>query len=177
MIICITNRKLCSGDFLQSVEKACEQADMVILREKDLSQADYISLASEVSQICTKSNTLFYVHTFVDAARCVPCQGLHLSFYDFCQSDNLPSNTGVSIHSIEEAVNANNLGAAYLTAGHIFPTLCKEGVPAKGLCFLKRVVHSVQIPVYAIGGINDKNKSAVFRTGAQGVCMMSGFMK
>ena len=46
---------------------------------------------------------------------------------------------GVSIHSAEEAKEAVSLGASYLTAGHIFTTDCKKGVPARGLEFLKEV--------------------------------------
>lgn len=60
---------------------------------------------------------------------------------------------GISIHSVEEAKEAEQLGASYLTAGHIYATDCKRGLPPRGLGFLKEVCREVSIPVYGIGGI------------------------
>lgn len=48
---------------------------------------------------------------------------------------------------------AEQLGASYLTAGHIYATDCKRGLPPRGLGFLKEVCREVSIPVYGIGGI------------------------
>ncbi len=45
------------------------------------------------------------------------------------------------------------MGASYLTAGHIYATDCKRGLPPRGLGFLKEVCREVSIPVYGIGGI------------------------
>ena len=46
---------------------------------------------------------------------------------------------GVSCHSLEDALEAQQLGATYLTAGHIFETDCKKGLPGRGLDFLTSV--------------------------------------
>ena len=50
-------------------------------------------------------------------------------------------------------MEAERLGATYVTAGHIFTTDCKKGLPPRGLDFLKNVCDAVTIPVYGIGGI------------------------
>ena len=49
----------------------------------------------------------------------------------------------------------------------------------RGLDFLKNVCDSVDIPVYAIGGINidDGRREEVKKYGAAGSCIMSGMMK
>lgn len=39
---------------------------------------------------------------------------------------------GTSVHSLEEAREAQTLGADYLTAGHIYATDCKRGLPPRG---------------------------------------------
>jgi thiamine-phosphate pyrophosphorylase len=83
---------------------------------------------------------------------------------------------GASCHSVEEALEAENLHCSYITAGHIFSTDCKKGVAPRGLNFLSDVCNNVSIPVYAIGGINQSNMKAVQNAGANGVCIMSGFM-
>ena len=89
------------------------------------------------------------------------------------------SVAGTSVHSVEEAVEAEKLGASYISAGHIFSTDCKKGMPPRGLDFLKDVCRSVSIPVYAIGGIRiDKAQlQELLDCGAAGGCVMSGMMK
>lgn len=84
---------------------------------------------------------------------------------------------GVSVHSPEEAKEAEALGADYVTAGHIFETDCKKGLKGRGLEFLRQVSQGVSIPVYAIGGISAENMESVREAGANGACIMSGFMK
>lgn len=84
---------------------------------------------------------------------------------------------GSSVHSIEEAKEAESLGATYVTAGHIFQTDCKKDLAPRGINFLEDVVQSVSIPVYAIGGIHSDNLSKIVSTNAAGACMMSDYMK
>ena len=84
---------------------------------------------------------------------------------------------GVSVHSVEDARLAEQCGATYLTAGHVFVTDGKKGLAPRGLDFLQEVCSSVKIPVDAIGGINDKNAASCIWEGAAGVCVMSGYMR
>lgn len=78
----------------------------------------------------------------------------------------------------EEAIEAQKLGATYISAGHIFATDCKKDLPPRGLEFLKEVCNSVTIPVYAIGGIklSDVQMDEIIKCGAKGGCIMSGMM-
>ena len=179
MVICVTNRKLCRGAFLPTVEKACKQSDMVILREKDLNEMEYAHLAAEVSEICKRNHVLFGINSFIKTAKTIPCDTLQLSYPSFCEftlSEPLFCQTGVSIHTVKEAIEAEHLGADYLIAGHIFATASKEGVPPKGLTFLREVVSAVKIPVYAIGGISFQHAESIYQAGAAGICMMSQMM-
>lgn len=84
---------------------------------------------------------------------------------------------GTSVHSLEEALEAERLGVSYVTAGHIFSTECKPGLEPRGLTFLKKICEGVKIPVYAIGGIHPENLEKIAQTGAAGACMMSEFMR
>ena len=87
------------------------------------------------------------------------------------------AHIGTSVHSVAEALAAQNAGATCLTAGHIFDTDCKKGLPGRGLDFLRSVCQQVSIPVYAIGGIDSGNIGAVRGAGAAGACVMSGLMR
>ena len=84
-----------------------------------------------------------------------------------------------SVHSVDEALEAQRLGASVLIAGHIYSTQCKAGLAPRGLRFLHEVCKAVQLPVYAIGGIGfDKAQHAeLLAQGACGACVMSAYMK
>jgi thiamine-phosphate pyrophosphorylase len=81
------------------------------------------------------------------------------------------------VHSVEEALEAQKLGATYIIAGNIYETDCKRGLPGKGLEYLKAVCDAVSVPVYAIGGITPERFPEISYTGVAGGCMMSGLMK
>ncbi|MGN0293625.1 MAG: thiamine phosphate synthase, partial [Lachnospiraceae bacterium] len=85
---------------------------------------------------------------------------------------------GTSVHSVDEAVEAEKLGASYITAGHIYATDCKKSLPPRGPHFLQAVCESVAIPVYAIGGIqmdgtqvDEKQIQEIMACGAAGGCV------
>lgn len=179
-IICITNRSLCGGDFLVRLgEIAAARPKAIVLREKDLSPQEYRKLAAEALQICRQHSVPCVLHSFADIAAELGAEGLHLPM---ARLRELPDEMktfrllGASVHSPEEAAEAQALGAAYITAGHVFPTDCKKGLPPRGLGFLKSVCGAVDIPVYAIGGINAENYRLVRGAGAAGACVMSGLM-
>ena len=83
---------------------------------------------------------------------------------------------GASCHSVEEAWEAVALGATYLTAGHVFATTCKAGLPGRGVEFLAQVCAAVPCPVYAIGGVGPENLPALAQAGAKGGCVRSPLM-
>ena len=180
-ILCITNRSLCKEDFLSRIEKiASAKPKGIVLREKDLTKDEYKSLAIKVIEICKRYNTPCILHTFTSVALELKHPYIHLPLHileDVTTEEKEKFKVlGASCHSAEYAVKAEKLGCTYITAGHIFDTDCKKGLPGRGLDFLKNVCESVEIPVYAIGGISRENIAQVKNAGAKGVCVMSGVM-
>lgn len=174
--IAITNRKLCF-DLLEQIKKL-DNSDYshIILREKDLTLNEYTALAKKAVEISPK----IILHYYTDSCEILNYKKIHLPFYIFKKEIKRLDNfdiVGVSIHSIDEALEAETLGASYITASHIFETKCKEGLAPKGLKWLEDVCSSVNIPVYALGGINEKNAQSCINSGAFGVCMMSAAMR
>lgn len=180
-ILCITNRSLCGEDFLTRIDKiAAARPAGIILREKDLSEDEYVKLACAVLDICGKYGTTCILHRFVGAAVKLGWSEIHLPLHilrGMSGEDRAKFTTlGASCHSAEDAIEAERLGCTYITAGHVFATDCKKGIPGRGLDFLKDVCGSVSIPVYAIGGISACNIADVRKCGASGACVMSGTM-
>ncbi len=189
-IVCVTNRKLVkayeeNGSFLPFLEKIKEAAKkkpaFIILREKDLSPDDYKELAKKVFEICDGEKLSCVLHYFYREAIELGAKKIHLPLHileDMTEDEKKCFDViGVSTHSVEDARRAKELGASYITAGHVFATDCKKGLAPRGLQFLADVCDSVDIDVYAIGGISENNMKQCIGRGAKGVCMMSGFMR
>lgn len=171
-LIAVSNRHICRGDFYERLrEISCAGAE-IILREKDMTKSQYDMLLDAVK------NPNIIPHTFVAEAKKHGFKRMHLPLNMLRENPQLSKDfkVGVSIHSPQEAVEAQNSGAVYVTAGHIFETNCKKGLPGRGLELIQRVKESVHIPVYAIGGINEENIIKIKDAGADGACIMSGFM-
>lgn len=180
-IFCVTNRGLCS-DFLAKIENiAMAKPSGIILREKDLKEDEYESLGKQAIEICKKYDVTCILHSFVDVAIKLNSDAIHLPLPILRNMTDLQKSKfkiiGASCHSVDDALEAQNFGCTYITAGHIFATDCKKGLAPRGIDFLKEICSKVSIPVYAIGGIDSSNVGLVKNAGADGVCIMSGLMK
>lgn len=181
-ILCVTQRALCGDGFLPQLTRIASAAPAaIILREKDLPEADYVRLAEQVLAICRKAQVPCVLHTYADAAARLGAGALHMPLPLLRalrpeQKAQFPV-LGASCHSPSEAVEAERLGCTYITAGHVFATDCKKGLPPRGLDFLREVCAAVSIPVYAIGGITAERMPQVWKAGAAGACVMSGLMR
>lgn len=184
--IVITNRHLVQGDFLKQLEKVTKlHPHALILREKDLTDDAYESLAKKVFDLCKREDITFFLHTKIEIARKIGCQNIHLSIpvlkglsetekkaltEDFCE-------ISISCHSMEDVEIAMAGGATQIILGTIFETECKKGVLGKGVEFVREICEKCPLPVYAIGGMNLQRLPLVIDAGAAGCCMMSGFMQ
>ncbi|MEX6520132.1 thiamine phosphate synthase [Fusobacterium animalis] len=195
----ISNRKLCENENLEKqIEKifSAYQRKIILenfeivsltLREKDLNKNKYLKLVEKIYPICQKYRIDLILHQNYDLRldNKYNIKGLHLSYNTFKSlNKNIREELikkykkiGVSIHSIDEAKEVENLGATYIVAGHIFKTDCKKDLEPRGLKFIQELSLILTIPIFAIGGINQENSHLVINSGAFGVCMMSSLMK
>lgn len=179
--ICVTNRFQSRLPLIDQIDiiNNIYKPDCIILREKDLSKKEYLILAEKIIRKCKKINIELSLHTFIDVARILNHRKIHLTFSDFKNNIKMLDDfdlIGVSIHSVDEAVWANENGASYIIAGHIFSTDCKKNLDPRGTEFLSKILANVQIPTYAIGGITLDNISIIKELGVNGACMMSEYM-
>ena len=195
----ISNRKLCENENLEKqIEKIFSAYERKIilknfeivaltLREKDLNKNEYLKLIEKVYPICQKYKINLILHQNYDLNLDdkYKIDGIHLSYNIFKSlNENIKAELikkykriGVSIHSLDEAKEVENLGASYVIAGHIFETDCKKGLKPRGLKFVEDLSSALTIPIFAIGGIDEKNSQSVIDSGAFSVCMMSSLMK
>ena len=195
----ISNRKLCENENLEKqIEKifSAYQRKIILenfeiialtLREKDLYKNEYLKLVEKIYPICQKYRIDLILHQNYDLVLedKYNIEGIHLSYNTFKSlNKNIREELikkykkiGVSIHSLDEAKEVENLGANYVVAGHIFKTDCKKDLEPRGLKFIQELSLILTIPIFAIGGINQENSHLVINSGAFGVCMMSSLMK
>ena len=195
----ISNRKLCENENLEKqIEKifSAYQRKIILenfeivsltLREKDLYKNEYLKLVEKIYPICQKYRIDLILHQNYNLRldNKYNVEGLHLSYNTFKSlNKNIREELikkykkiGVSIHSIDEAKEVENLGANYVVAGHIFKTDCKKDLEPRGLKFIQELSLILTIPIFAIGGINQENSHLVINSGAFGVCIMSSLMR
>lgn len=178
----ITNRLLCNENFLVHLEKLCKGKPYgIVLREKDLTETFYEELAREVLSLCSRYDVSCILHTFCNVAKRVFCKKIHLPFEHFknltTEDKNYFTTIGVSCHTLEEILFAEQQGATYATISPVFKTACKPNVSPLGLEFLENVCTQIQLSLFALGGITEENKSLVLSAGASGVARMSYWMR
>lgn len=178
----MTNRHLCEKDLTEKIRELAgnPEIEKIVLREKDLETAEYKKLAADCQAICSGAGKPLVINHFIQIARELGVPEIQISYSQLTETqEELKgfAEVGVSVHDPREARKAEDMGASFIIAGHIFPTDCKKGVPPRGLLYLKEVCRATSLPVYAIGGITPYNIESVLNTGAKGACMMSGFMK
>ena len=180
-MIAVTNRHLCEGDYFEQIERiAASDVEHIILREKDMTEAQYKELAEKVLAICNQHQKSCILHTYVNVAKELGVESIHLPLPVLRREQERLDGfkkIGTSIHTIREVKEAEQLGASYLTAGHIYQTDCKKDLQPRGLAFLKSVCEETSIPVYGIGGITLARMPEVIEQGAVGGCFMSACMK
>ena len=184
-MIAVTNRHLVlendtDGAYLKQLTYVASlHPKAMVLREKDLTEEKYEELAKVVIKLCEKAGTTLILHRFPEVVHHLGYDKLHLPL-EMLKTIGRPEGLtllGTSIHSVEDAKEAERLGADYVFAGNIYETECKAGLAGRGLSFLKEVCDNTCLPVYAIGGMTPDRLPGVLEAGAKGACMMSGFMK
>jgi thiamine-phosphate pyrophosphorylase len=180
MLICVTNRKLCRDNFIERIDKISQGKPYgIMLREKDMNKYEYEALAIRIKKICDANNVQLIINNNIETAIKIGIPNIHLSMASLRDNINRLEqfkSIGASVHSLDEAIEAQRLGASYIIAGHIFPTDCKRGIPPRGLSFLQEICNASSIPVFAIGGITSDRKKDVMKIGAKGMCIMSQIM-
>ncbi len=169
----------CKNGF-ETVVKAALDAGIKIIqsREKSLTDREWVSRARTLRKWTSEAGVLLIINDRPDIALVVQADGVHLGQDEFSVQDARsvvgPDRLiGVSTHSIEQARQAVLDGADYLGVGPTFPTSTKSFTEFPGLQFIRQVAGEIQLPWFAIGGINANNISEVTNAGADRVAVSS----
>lgn len=148
-------------------------ADVIQLRDKTASRRDFHDAAVTIRRLTKEAGAVFIVNDWIDVAVAVKADGVHVG-----QDDLNPAMAryrlkesrllGVSISSVEQALQAEADGADYVSVSPVFDARSSKpdaGEPL-GLELVRRCVQACSIPVMAIGGITPANAAGVIEEGA-----------
>lgn len=180
LLYAVTDRRwLGKNRLYDHVEQAIKGgATFVQLREKKLGEREFLEEAGEIKELCSKYDVPFVINDNVDIAVEIDADGVHVG-----QNDMEASNArkklgrdkilGVSVQTVEQALDAEKNGADYLGVGAVFSTGSKVDAVDVSLDTLKDICGAVKIPVIAIGGISEENVHELSGSGICGVAAIS----
>ena len=163
----------------EQVESALKGgATCIQLREKELDDEAFLNEAIEISALCKQYRVPFFINDNVEIAIKCHADGIHVGQEDMeaaqvRQRVGDDMMIGVSVHSVEEALDAVKNGADCLGVGAMFSTSTKTDVNVLPKETLRDICAAVNIPVVAIGGIGKSNISQLADTGVDGVALVS----
>lgn len=153
-------------------------ATCVQLREKELDDEAFLDEAIELGALCKQYGVPFFINDNVEVAIKCHADGIHVGQDDMKAAEvrkkvGNDMIIGVSVHSVEEALEAVKNGADCLGVGAVFSTSTKADANVLPKETLNDICAAVDIPVVAIGGINKSNISALSGSGVDGVALVS----
>lgn len=174
----VTDASPCSQPIERCVREAIAGGvGMVQLREKGLSDARLLDVATRCASVCRDQNIPFIVNDRLDIALACGADGVHVG------QDDLPIASirsvagddfivGLSTHSPDQIEEAAQLGPDYIGVGPVYETPTKEGRKAVGVELVSYAARHAAQPFFAIGGLDPSNVVEVVQAGARGVSVL-----
>lgn len=180
LLYAVTDRHWLKGQTLyEQVEEALKGgATFIQLREKDLTEEEFLEEAKKIQQLCKKYRVPFIINDNVKLAKEIDADGVHVGQSDMETLDvraqlGEDKIIGVSARTVEQALLAEKHGADYLGVGAVFQTGTKTDAREVEHSVLKEICTKVDIPVVAIGGITQDNVKELSGSGINGVAVIS----
>lgn len=180
----VTDRSLSLDRPLKSVVEAAVRGgvSMVQLREKDATSKEFYELAMKMKACLKPYNVPLIINDRLDIALACDAEGLHIGQNDmpYEVARRLMGKNkiiGLSVESIQDAKDANDLDVDYIGISPVFDTQTKTDTSkALGLDGIKEISRISRHPSVGIGGININNAADIISAGADGISVVSAIM-
>ena len=176
----VTDRDVLRGrDLIKCIEESIlGGVTLVQLREKNVTSREFYEIAIKVKEVTSRYNIPLIINDRLDIALAIDADGLHIGQKD------LPASVarkilgkdkilGVSAATLQESLKAEKDGADYLGVGAVFSTSTKKDTRDVSYETLSSITSSVNIPVVAIGGINEKSVTKLKESNIDGIAVIS----
>lgn len=173
---------IAAGSLADQVPTLAEAGvDVIQLREKDLEAGDLLRVGVPILEACRRAGIPLIVNDRPDVALALGADGVHLG------QNDLPVGVGRRIlgdaivgrstHAVEEIEAALEEMPDYIAVGPVFETPTKPGRPAVGLDLIREAAKRVELPWFAIGGIDRYSLPEVMEAGARRVVVVRAIIE
>ena len=171
----VVARQLCDGG-----------SDIIQLRAKSISPDDIRRMAQKILPITRAANVGLVINDHLEIARETGAEFCHLGQEDFFDAGHIHCSEvrgqrsevgiGLSTHSPEQAQRALAAGPDYIAIGPVYATGTKPSAKPVTLEYARWAAANVDVPWFAIGGINLETLDAILDAGAQRICVVSAIL-
>lgn len=184
LLYAVTDRSWLNGRELGEVveETLKAGATFLQLREKDLSDEQFLAEALKIKPIAQKYGVPFIINDNVEVALKCGADGVHVGQSDIIGRDvraeiGPDMILGISANTVETAKKAQQAGADYIGVGAVFGTSTKKDAKNITPEKLKEICGAVTIPAVAIGGVGEGNILELCGSGIAGAAVVSAIFK
>ena len=177
------------GNIVSVVESALQGGVQIVQhRQKDGEDSERFAIAQQLCELCHQYNALFLVNDRVDIAIAVGADGVHVGQTDLPVGavrkvfnanggDASQYIIGQSTTNPQELKIALNNQVDYVGVGPVHATPTKPTKSASGYEYVQYANKHLDIPWFAIGGLDENNLGEAIAAGAKRVAVVRALMK
>lgn len=159
-------------EFLDQFDRALERGlGLVQVREKGMDAGALAAFTREVVRRARASNCRVLLNGPPKIAVQAEADGIHLSADALLRTAARPEFhlVGASCHTVDDLARASELALDYAIFGPVKETPTHPNVPGMGWDRFAVVARGQPMPVYAIGGLGERDLAEARRAGAHGI--------
>ncbi len=152
---------------------------LIQARLKRLSEEEVKQFFELAIPLCKEKQAKLLVNSAVKNTGCINVDGIHLTSQDLLALKQRPAGyewVAASCHNRLELLHAVQIGADFVVLAPVLPTKTHPEAEAIGWDEFETLTASVNIPVFALGGMTRQDKLFSLRMGAQGIAGITAFL-
>ncbi|MEE9451682.1 MAG: thiamine phosphate synthase [Gammaproteobacteria bacterium] len=166
--------------FLSTLENALHQdIKLVQLRVKCLADKPYKILAQKSLQLCRQYKATLLLNTNIELAKTIDADGIHLTSARLMACQSRPMNMDkwvcAACHDLAQLRHAVAINVDFVTLSPVLETTSHPQAKPLGWQAFAELVTQVDLPIYALGGMQMIHLSKARQCGAQGIAAISAF--
>ena len=153
---------------------------LIQARIKSMSAASVMHFFKTAMPLCKAKGAILLVNSAVKNSKKINADGIHLTSKDLLALQQRPDGyawVAASCHNQNELQHAEKIGVDFVVLAPVLATQTHPDTKPLGWDNFKALTASVNLPVYALGGLSQAEKPMAKVFGAQGIAGISTFLK
>lgn len=166
---------------LQDLRTILQQGVTLIqARVKALSSKETEEFFKQAIPLCQEKSANILVNSAVKHSHKIDVAGVHLTSNDLLSFTKRPAGyiwVAASCHNAQELAYAEKIGVDFVVLAPVCNTQTHPTVKPMGWDEFERLSNSINLPVFALGGLKRADKLLAQQKGAQGISGISTFVR